>query len=241
MLEFQEVTQLFASYGVWDMDLHHVTKEIVLTCVVHSCSEIIDPAAIFSMLYGSEHFEEYIGQLDVVLLRRKEREEKLAHILKDRLNVQPICHEQRQFISNVKAEVARLSNAAYCSPFIIHTFSFNQCHFCDKESRLTSLYIYSSTAYAVKDSLGRKIYTSMYPFVAEWFWTKGHLIKSQVTAATGSSSSHCQERSSCKGQGVKKFGEDLQKSKKIASEGYPLVRAELHKIYGNCQDRDAST
>ncbi|WZZ04390.1 hypothetical protein YC2023_090311 [Brassica napus] len=135
------------------------------------------------------------------LLRRKEREEKLAHILKDRLNVQPICHEQRQFISNVKAEVARLSNA---------------------------------------DSLGRKIYTSMYPFVAEWFWTKGHLIKSQVTAATGSSSSHCQERYSCKGQGVKKFGEDLQ-SKKIASEGDPLVRAELHKIYGNCQDRDAST
>ncbi|KAG5379092.1 hypothetical protein IGI04_026934 [Brassica rapa subsp. trilocularis] len=203
------------------------------------------------MLYGSEHFEEYIGQLDVVsmasldifserdqidtkmiiekkriafgfrLLRRKEREEKLAHILKDRLNVQPICHEQRQFISNVKAEVARLSNAD-SPPYV----SILQQHTVWKP---------------VKDSLGRKIYTSMYPFVAEWFWTKGHLIKSQVTAATGSSSSHCQERYSCKGQGVKKFGEDLQKSKKIASEGDPLVRAELHKIYGNCQDRDAST
>ncbi|CAF2162585.1 unnamed protein product [Brassica napus] len=77
----------------------------------------------------------------------KEREEKLAQILKDRLN----------------------SKTLKCSIR------------CGNVVTQSDIYIYIYR----RKSLGRKIYTSVYSFVAECFRTKGHLIKSQVTAATG--------------------------------------------------------
>ncbi|KAK9830201.1 hypothetical protein WJX72_010268 [[Myrmecia] bisecta] len=147
---------------------------------------LMDPGAVFGMVFGSDVFEDYVGQLQMAMMAtvamegtgvtqqqmaeklqplQQEREAKLVGLLKQRLH-RYVDGSKDAFVAEQTQEAGRLASATF-GEAMLHTIG----------------YVYERRA---AFHVGKAQTLLGLPFVAgEWVRSRGHNIKTQFTAAMG--------------------------------------------------------